>query len=253
MIDTHCHVLKEEMDNYLDIINECNSKDIFMIINGYDNKTNKEVIELASKYNNVYTAIGLNYDGIDSFTDKDLEDFEELLKNNKVNAIGEIGLDYYWTKDNSEKQVYFFKKQLELAKKYDLPVIVHSRKASQEVFDIIKESGVRKGSMHCYSGSVEMAKEFIKLGFLIGLDGPITYSNNVKGIDLVKEIPLDKLLLETDSPYLSPEPNRGKQNSPLNLIYIANKVAEIKGISTDEVIDKTTNNAKELFKLWIKN
>lgn len=249
MIDTHCHVLKEEMDNYLDIIEECNSKDISMIINGYDNKSNKEVIELANKYSNVYSAIGLNYDGINNFTDKDLEDFEELLKNNKVNAIGEIGLDYYWTKDNSEKQVYFFKKQLELAKKYDLPVIVHSRKASQEVFDIIKESGVRKGSMHCYSGSVEMAKEFIKLGFLIGLDGPITYSNNVKGIELVKEIPLENLLLETDSPYLSPEPNRGKQNSPLNLIYIANKVADIKGISIDEVIEKTTNNAKELFNL----
>lgn len=249
MIDTHCHVLKEEMDNYLDIINECNSNNISMIINGYDNKSNKEVIELANKYSNVYSAIGLNYDGIDNFTDKDLEDFEELLKNNKVNAIGEIGLDYYWTKDNSEKQVYFFKKQLELAKKYDLPVIVHSRKASQEVFDIIKESGVRKGSMHCYSGSVEMAKEFIKLGFLIGLDGPITYSNNVKGIEIVKEIPLEYLLLETDSPYLSPEPNRGKQNSPLNLIYIANKVSEIKGISIDEVIEKTTNNAKELFKL----
>ena len=249
MIDTHCHVLREEMDNYLDIINECNSKGISMIINGYDYKSNKEVIELANKYSNVYSAIGLNYDGIDNFTDKDLEEFEELLKSNKVNAIGEIGLDYYWTKDNSEKQVYFFKKQLELAKKYDLPVIVHSRKASQEVFDIIKESGVRKGSMHCYSGSVEMAKKFIKLGFLIGLDGPITYSNNVKGIELVKEIPLEYLLLETDSPYLSPEPNRGKQNSPLNLIYIANKVADIKGISTDEVIDKTTNNAKELFNL----
>ena len=249
MIDTHCHVLNEEMDNYIDIINECSSKDISMIINGYNNESNKEIIELSNKYNNVYPAIGLNYDQIDKFTDKDLEDLEELLKNNKVVAIGEIGLDYYWTKDNSEKQIYFFKKQLELAKKYDLPVIVHSRKASQEVFDIIKESGVRKGSMHCYSGSVEMAREFIKLGFLIGIDGPITYKNNVKGVELVKEIPLENLLIETDSPYLTPEPNRGKQNSPLNLIYIVNKIADIKGISTEEVISKTTENAKELFNL----
>ena len=249
MIDTHCHVLKEEMANYIDIIEECNSKDISMIINGYNNESNKEIIELSNKYNNVYPAIGLNYDQIDKFTDKDLEDLEELLKNNKVVAIGEIGLDYYWTKDNSEKQIYFFKKQLELAKKYDLPIIVHSRKASQEVFDIIKESGVRKGSMHCFAGSVEMAKEFIKLGFYIGLDGPITYENNVKGVELVKEIPLEKLLIETDSPYLTPEPNRGKQNSPLNLIYIVNKIADIKGISTEEVIDKTTVNAKELFNL----
>jgi TatD DNase family protein len=249
MIDTHSHVYEEEMPNYKEIIEECKNKDISMIINGVDNKSNKEIVDLANEYDNVYPAIGLNYDQIDYFDDKDLEDLEELIKSNNVVALGEIGLDYYWTKENSEKQVYFFKKQLELAKKYDLPVIVHSRKASQEVFDIIKESGVRKGSMHCYSGSVEMAKEFIKLGFKIGIDGPITYSNNVKGIELVKEIPLEYLLLETDSPYLAPEPNRGLQNSPLNLIYIAEKIAEIKGISADEVIEKATKNAKELFNL----
>ena len=249
MIDTHSHVYAEEMPNYKEIIEECNNKDISMIINGVDNKSNKEIIDLSNKYDNVYASIGLNYDQIDYFNDKDLEDLEELIKSNKIVAIGEIGLDYYWTKENSEKQIYFFKKQLELAKKYDLPVIVHSRKASQEVFDIIKESGVRKGSMHCFAGSVEMAREFIKLGFLIGIDGPITYNNNVKGIELVKELPIESILLETDSPYLAPEPNRGKQNSPLNLIYIAEKIADIKGISTQEVIDKTTNNAKELFNL----
>ena len=248
MIDTHCHVLKEEMDNYLDIINECNSKDISMVINGYDNKSNKEVIELANKYSNVYSAIGLNYDGIDNFTDKDLEELEELIKSNKIIAIGEIGLDYYWTKDNKDKQIYFFEKQLSLAEKYNLPVIVHARDSVQDTYDIIKKYKV-KGSMHCYSGSLEMAKEFIKLGFKIGIDGPITYKNNKKGIEVVKEIPIESLLLETDSPYLSPEPNRGKQNSPLKLIYIAEKVAEIKGTSVDEVIEKTTNNAKELFNI----
>ena len=248
MIDTHCHVLKEEMDNYIDIINECNSKDISMIINGYDNKSNKEVIELANKYNNVYSAIGLNYDGIDNFNDKDIEDLEELIKSNKIVAIGEIGLDYYWTKDNKDKQIYFFEKQLELAEKYNLPVIVHARESIQDTYNILKKYKV-KGTMHCYSGSLEMAKEFIKLGFKIGVDGPITYKNNVKGVEVVKEIPIESILLETDSPYLAPEPNRGKQNSPLNLIYIANKVAEIKGISVDEVIEKTTENAKELFNI----
>ena len=248
MIDTHCHVLKEEMDNYIDIINECNSKDISMIINGYDNKSNKEVIELANKYNNVYSAIGLNYDGIDNFNDKDIEDLEELIKSNKIVAIGEIGLDYYWTKDNKDKQIYFFEKQLSLAEKYNLPVIVHARESIQDTYNILKKYKV-KGTMHCYSGSLEMAKEFIKLGFKIGVDGPITYKNNVKGVEVVKEIPIESILLETDSPYLAPEPNRGKQNSPLNLIYIANKVAEIKGISVDEVIEKTTENAKELFNI----
>ena len=248
MIDTHCHVLKEEMDNYIDIIEECNSKDISMIINGYDNKSNKEIIDLSNKYSNVYSAIGLNYDQIDSFTDKDLEDLEELIKSNKIVAIGEIGLDYYWTKDNKDKQIYFFKKQLELAEKYNLPVIVHARESIQDTYDILKKYKV-KGTMHCYSGSLEMAKEFIKLGFLIGIDGPITYKNNKKGVEVVEGIPVGSILLETDSPYLSPEPNRGKQNSPLNLIYIAEKIAEIKGISTDEVIEKTTNNAKELFNI----
>ena len=248
MIDTHCHVLNEEMDNYIDIIKESASKDISMIINGYDNKSNKEIIDLSNKYSNVYSAIGLNYDGIDNFTDKDLEDLEELLKSNKIVAIGEIGLDYYWTKENKDKQIYFFEKQLALAEKYNLPVIIHARESIQDTYDILKKYKV-KGTMHCYSGSLEMAKEFIKLGFLIGIDGPITYKNNKKGVEVVEGIPLEHLLLETDSPYLSPEPNRGKQNSPLNLIYIAEKIAEIKGISTEEVIEKTTNNAKELFNI----
>lgn len=242
-------MIKEELENNEDIIKECEKINISMIINGYNNITNKEIIDLSNKYNNVYSSIGLNYDEVDSFTDDDLVLLEELIKSNKINAIGEIGLDYYWTKDNKDKQIYFFEKQLKLAEKYDLPVIVHAREAIQDVYDIIKKSNVRKGSMHCYSGSLEMAKEFIKLGFLIGIDGPITYKNNKKGVNIVKELPLNKLLLETDSPYLSPEPNRGKKNSPLNLIYIANKIAEIKEISTEEVIKETTKNAKELFNL----
>ena len=249
MIDTHCHVYKDEMPNYKEIIEECSKKEISMIINAVDISSSKEVIKLSKEYNNVYSAIGLNYDTIDRVTQDDLIELEKLIKTEKIVALGEIGIDYYWTKDNSEKQIEFFKAQLELAEKYDLPIIVHSRNASQEVFDIIKKSNVRKGSMHCFSGSVEMAKEYIKLGFKIGIDGPITYKNNKKGINLVNEIPLEYLLLETDSPYLSPEPNRGKQNSPLNIENIAKKIAEIKGISVDEVIDITTKNAKELFNI----
>lgn len=248
MIDTHCHVISCEMDNYLDIIDECNEKDISMIINGYNIKTDKEILELSNKYNNVYAAIGLNYDDVDNFTDEDLVLLEELIKNNKINAIGEIGLDYYWTKENKDKQIHFFEKQLDLAEKYDLPVIVHARDSVQDVYDILKKHKVR-GTMHCYSGSVEMAKEFVKIGFYIGIDGPITFKNNKKGVEVVKEIPIERLLLETDSPYLSPEPNRGKQNSPLNLIYIAEKISEIKEITVDKVNDITSNNAKELFNL----
>ena len=249
MFDTHCHVYEEEMANYKDIIEECSKKNINMIINAVDINSSKTVINLSKEYNNVYSAVGLNYDTIDSVTRDDLIELEKLIKNEKIVAIGEIGLDFYWTKENKDKQILFFKKQLEIAKKYDLPVIVHARESIQDVYDIIKESGVRKGSMHCFSGSIEMAREFIKLGFKIGIDGPLTYKNNKKGIELVKELDLSNLLLETDSPYLSPEPNRGKQNSPLNIELIAKKIADIKGLSIEEVINITNNNVKETFNI----
>lgn len=249
MIDTHCHVYEEEMSDYKDIIEECEKKDISMIVNAVDIKSSKDIINMSKEYKNVYPAIGLNYDTIDRVTREDLIELEELIKNEKIVAIGEIGLDYYWTKDNKDKQIEYFKAQLELAKKYDLPVIVHARESIQDVYDILKESGINKGSMHCYSGSLEMAKEFIKLGFKLGIDGPITYKNNKKGVEVVENIDIKDILLETDSPYLSPEPNRGKTNSPLNLKYIAEKIAEIKGITVEEVIDITTKNAKELYKI----
>lgn len=249
MIDTHCHVYEEEMSNYEEIIEECSKKDISMIINAVDIKSSETIIDLSKKYKNVYPAIGLNYDTIDSVVENDLIKLEELIKKEKISAIGEIGLDYYWTKENKDKQIKFFMAQLDLAKKYDLPVIVHARDSIQDVYDIIKENGINRGSMHCYSGSLEMAREFIKLGFKIGVDGPITYKNNKKGLEVVKNVDLKDILLETDSPYLSPEPNRGKQNSPLNLEYIVKRIAEIKEISEEEVIEKTTNNAKELFKI----
>ena len=249
MIDTHCHVYEEEMSNYREIIKECEKKDISMIINAVDINSSKDIIKISKEYKNVYAAIGLNYDTIDRVTQDDLIELEKLIKKEKIVAIGEIGLDYYWTKDNKDKQIEFFKAQLELAKKYNLPVIIHARDSIQDVYDILKESGVNKGSMHCYSGSFEMAKEFIKLGFKIGIDGPITFKNNKKGVEVVNNIDLKDILLETDSPYLSPEPNRGKQNSPLNLIYIVKRIAEIKGISVEEVINTTTNNAKELYNL----
>ncbi|MBR4830409.1 MAG: TatD family hydrolase [Bacilli bacterium] len=247
IIDTHCHLYPSEMQNAEEIIMECKNNNISVILNGVDIASNNEILELSKKYDNVYAAIGLNYDQIDTFTDDDLVLLEEQIKNNKIVALGEIGIDYYWTKENSEKQIYFFKKQLELAEKYDLPVIVHAREASQEVFDIIKNSNVRKGSMHCYAGSIELAKEYIKLGFYIGIDGPITYDNNRKGVELVSNIPVENLLIETDSPYLSPL--RGQINTPLNLKYIAGKISEIKNISIEEIYEITYNNANNLFVL----
>ena len=249
MIDTHAHLFNEYYDDIQGILDKAKSKGIDKVIVAADNiKTCYEVIEHAKKFDNYYFCLGIHPENVDDSLDELKQIIEDNKDNPKFVGIGEIGLDYYWTKDNKDKQIYFFEKQLELAEKYNLPVIIHSRKASQDVYDILKKFNV-KGSMHCYAGSLEMAKEFIKLGFLIGIDGPITFKNNKKGIEVVKEIPIDRLLLETDSPYLSPEPNRGKQNSPLNLIYIAEKISEIKGITVEEVIDITTKNAKELFNL----
>jgi len=249
MIDTHCHVYEEEMSNYKEIIEECEKQDISMIVNAVDIGSSKDIISLSKTYKNVYAAIGLNYDTIDRVEEKDLIELEKLIKNEKIVAIGEIGLDYYWTKDNKDKQIKYFKAQLKLAKEYDLPVIVHARESIQDVYDILKEMDIHKGSMHCYSGSLEMAREFIKLGFKIGIDGPITYKNNKKGIEVVQNIDIKDILIETDSPYLSPEPNRGKTNSPLNLKYIVEKIAEIKNMSVEEVKEITTNNAKELYRI----
>lgn len=249
MVDTHCHIYKEEIENYEEIIKECKNNNIDLIINGVDIKSDLEIIELSKKYSNVFASVGLNYDTIDEFDDSDLKKLEEIIKNNNVVAIGEIGLDYHYTKENKSKQIYFFKKQLELALKYNLPVIVHAREATQDAYNLIKEVGNHKGSLHCFSGSLEMAREFIKLGFKIGVDGPITFKNNRKGIEVVENIDIKDILTETDSPYLAPVPKRGEANTPLNLKYIIEKISEVKNMTFDEVNKITTNNAKELFNI----
>ena len=249
MFDTHCHVYKNEMENYENIIKECDKNNIKLIINGTDKESNEEILKLSKIFDNVYASIGYAQDVANDINEDDFILLDEQIKNNKIVAIGEIGIDYYWTKENKDKQIYIFKKQLELAEKYNLPVIVHARDAVQDVYDNIKKSNVRKGSMHCYSGSYEMSKEFIKLGFKIGIDGPITFKNNKKQVELVEKLDLKDLLVETDSPYLSPEPNRGKQNTPLNLIYIINKIAEIKNETPEKVIKILNKNTINLYNL----
>ena len=224
LIDTHCHIYYSEVENAEEIIKECQKNNIVMILNGIDKKSNLQVLELSKKYDNVYAAIGYDHSVVNEITDEDLKLLENQLKNEKVVAIGEIGLDYYWVKDNKEKQKKLFIKELELAEKYNLPVIIHSRDAVQDVYDILKTRNLR-GSIHCYSGSTEMAKEFIKIGFNIGIDGPITFKNNKKQREMVKNIDINHILVETDSPYLSPEPNRGKVNTSLNLVYILKQIA----------------------------
>ena len=246
IIDTHCQIYNSEIENAEDIIRECAKNNIYMILNGIDPKSNKEVLELSSKYDNVYAAIGYDHSVVDKITDDDIKLLDEQLNNQKVVAVGEIGLDYYWVKDNKDTQKELFEKMLNLAEKHNLPVIVHAREAIQDTYDILKRHNVI-GSMHCYQGSKEMAKELIKLGFYIGIDGPITFKNNRKQKEMIKEIDINHILVETDSPYLSPEPFRGKKNTSLNLIYIIRKIGEELNLSEEETIKITTNNARRLY------
>ena len=248
IIDTHCHIYNSEMENAEEIIKEAAKNDIHLILNGTDPLSNKEVLELSSKYENVYAALGYFYSFVDEITDEDILILDKQLDNDKVIAVGEIGLDYYRTKDNKDRQKELFEKMLNLAQKHGLPVIVHSRKSIQDTFDILKKHEA-VGSLHSYQGSAEMAREFIKLGFYIGVGGSITHKNNKKTRKMVKEIGINHMLVETDSPYMTPEERRGEKNTSLNLKYIVRKIAEELDLKEEEVIEITAQNAKKLFKI----
>lgn len=236
------------MENAEEIIQKAAEKDIHMILNGTDPKSNEEILELSDKYDNVHAALGYLYPFADEMTYEDISLLDRQLDNENVVAVGEIGIDYYHRKDNKDRQIELFENMLNLAEKHSLPVIVHSRKAMQDTFDILKRHDV-VGSMHCYQGSAEMAQEFIKLGFYIGIAGPVTHKNNKKIRKMVKEIEIEHMLVETDSPYLSPEEKRGERNTPLNLKYIIMKIAEELEMPKDRVIEITADNAKRLYRI----
>ena len=244
MIDSHAHVFNEYYDNIYDLIDELKDKNIINVINCADNnKTAHEVIDSYIKYEGfLLPTVGIHPEYIDNY---DLNDLEDLIKNNKVYAVGEIGLDYHYNNENKDEQKELFNKQLDLAEKYNLPVIIHIREAMQETFDVLKKRKL-KGVIHCYSGSIEMAREFIKLGYKLGIGGVLTFKNSHL-FEVIEMLDIKDILLETDSPYLSPEPFRGRKNNPSNVYYVAKKIAEIKNIKVDEVIEKTTSNCKELF------
>lgn len=248
LIDSHCHILKNEYDNIKEIKENAFSSGVkYIINNAYSMESTRELVN-TKLYNNEFIAIGVGPEDVNNYTDLDIIEIESYIKNKKVVAIGEIGLDYYWTKENKDKQIKVFKDMLLLAEKYNLPVIIHSRESIQDTFDIIKQYNVR-GIMHCYSGSVEMAKKFIKQGFLIGIGGVITFKNAVKLIEVVKSIDIKNISLETDSPYLSPEPYRGMRNEPKNIIEVAKKISEIKNINVENVIKSTYLNVSSMFDL----
>ena len=249
LIDSHCHVLSSEYDNVDEIIKDSiNSGVEKIIVNGYDLKTSKEAVELANKYDHVYAAVGI---GPSNVTDVNVETYDiisKLAKESKVVAIGEVGLDYYWTTENKEMQLKVFKTMLKIAKTNNLPVIVHCRKSFLDTYNLLKESDLT-GIIHCYSGSVDMAKRFIKLGFLLGIGGVITFKNAKSLKDVVKAIDINNFSLETDSPYLAPEPYRGKPNTPKNVKLIATEIANIKQVNLDEVIRVTGRSVCSKFDL----
>ncbi|WP_407376920.1 TatD family hydrolase [Methanobrevibacter sp.] len=246
IIDTHCHVYDSEIRNAEEIIAKAAENDIQLILNGTDPFSNRKVMELSAKYENVHAALGYFHTFADEVTDDDISLLDDQLGNGNAVAVGEIGLDYYHGKDNRDEQIELFEKMIGLAEKHDLPVIVHSRKSMQDTFDILKSHDVL-GSLHSYSGSAEMADRFIKLGFYIGIGGAVTNTNNKKVRKTLKRIGIDHVVVETDSPYMTPEEKRGEKNTPLNIKYVIGKIAEELGMSEDEVISKTAKNAKGLF------
>ena len=202
---------------------------------------------MADKYDYVYAAVGVHPHELYDMSSQTIDKLRKLSEHKKVVAIGEIGLDYHYDTHPREFQRFWFIQQLRLAEETGLPVVIHSREASQDTFDIIERSKVRRGSIHCYSGSPEMAKEYVKMGFHIGVGGVVTFPNAKKLVETVEAIPLESILIETDCPYLAPAPNRGKRNDSRNLKYIVEKIAEIKKLSPEEVAEVTENNAKSLF------
>lgn len=249
-IDTHCHLFNEYYENIEDVINEM--KNNIMITSGCNNESNKEVIDLVNKYDNVYGVIGIHPEEIANVSEDDFTYIEENINNPKIIGIGEIGLDYHYDYDR-DLQKELFIRQIEIAKKYNKTIVIHSRDAIEDTLKILNDykNDNLKIVMHCYSSSLEIAKELIKNNVKLGIGGVLTFKNSVKLKEIVKELPLSSFLLETDSPYLSPEPFRGKQNRPYNCYYIAQKIAEIKEISVDEVLKVTTKNTIEQFDLDI--
>lgn len=246
-IDTHCHVFSEYYDDIEKVISECKDNNVNMIIvNGCDIVSNKEVLELVNKYDIIYGAIGFHPTELDDFNDEYFSFLEENINNSKIVAVGEIGLDYHYDDTDREKQIMIFRKQLDIAQKYDKPIIVHSRDSIQDTYNILKEYNL-KGSIHCFSGSVEMAREFIKLGYKIGIGGIITYKKAKTIKEVVKDTDLAYILLETDSPYLAPVPYRGEDNNPKYIPIIADEIASIKGTSGLDIAMVTTANAEAVF------
>lgn len=246
LFDTHAHYDDEAFDADRDTV--LSAFDGLVIDPGCTLESSRAAVALANRHRHVYAAVGIHPENCGGFLMEHLDELRRLARQSKVVAIGEIGLDYYWAENPPrEFQRQVFRAQLELALELDLPVIIHDREAHGDSLAIVKEYPALRGVFHCYSGSVEMAKELLDRGWYLGFDGPVTYKNARRTVEVAEMIPIDRILVETDSPYMSPVPVRGKRNDSRNVAYIVEKLAQIKGISSDEMAILTLANGKKLF------
>lgn len=254
--DTHVHLNSDRYENVEKIINDALDNGVSkMLVVGYDLQTSFKAVEIASKFEFVYAAVGIHPSEVKNAKLSDFEALESLLTNKKVVAVGEIGLDYHWDKDNKEYQKRFFVEQLKLAKKYNLPIVIHSRDAAQDTYEVLKENKkyYKKGIMHCYSYSLEMAYKFIELNFKLAFGGSLTFLNSKENKEVVKNVEVKDLVIETDAPYLAPHPYRGKVNEPKYIFLVVEEMAKLKKMEKEEMARITYKNACELLGVEYEN
>ena len=252
IFDTHAHYDDEQFDaDREELLNSMAEQGVGTIVNvSASYPSCEQVTEMVQKYPFMYAAVGVHPDHVGELNEETFVRMKKLFANDKVIAVGEIGLDYYWDNESHDLQKAWFIRQLELARELDLPVLIHSREAAADTMDIMKEhaEGI-SGVIHCYSYSKEMAREYVKMGFYIGVGGVVTFKNARKLKETVVEIPLTSIVLETDCPYLAPEPKRGKRNNSAYIRYVAEEIAKIKGITYEEVVAQTEENARKMYRL----
>ena len=251
-LDSHCHLNDEAFQIDLsEVMERAFNADVkAILVIGYDIESSKKAVEIASMHEGVFAAVGIHPENFEGLDFSALDEIEKLASNQKIIAIGEIGLDYHWYKEEEHRtrQKEWFVRQIKMANKLGLPASIHARECSGDMYQILKENPIEKSAvLHCYSGSKEMLLEFAKLGYYFGFDGPVTFKNSIEPKECVKVCPIDRILTETDSPYLTPAPYRGKRNEPSYIPFIADYAAQIKGLSKEEFSEAVWNNFERLF------
>ena len=249
LVDTHAHIYDKQFKPDFDEIIDRISKELEFIVSiGYDLESSEKSVDLAEKYPFIYGVVGVHPTDIKKYSDTVERKLEELARNEKVVAIGEIGLDYHWMEDPKEEQEEIFRRQMELSRRVGLPVVIHTRDAMEDTVRILEDYKDVGGIMHCYPGSYETAEKLIDR-YYFGIGGVVTFKNNKVTKETVKKLPIEKIVIETDCPYLTPEPFRGKRNEPVYVRYIAEEIARIKEMPLEKVIEITTGNAKKVYNI----